>query len=500
MMRRREIVPQATRWSHGQAPSRALSPGWSQEHCVRHLCFSRSPLLKSPLLLPELYTDPKSHGGSADILVGESFVGLPRRPSCRRSIARLPRKWILRQGRGPGLLAVGRVPSRGATDSVLTRKGIRTSSWNHESHEMARKTGGLGGVEPCPQQVRGLGLLQVFFRASFSCYYSHCYSSESSCAGRAGPGLRSADFQSAVAPNCIRPAGRQFKALGNCPSLADCKSALRQNAILRYFGSGCATPSISSVSWLLNCPFEVHTISLFSSEPPPHLSMNLPLERRHSCRLNLSQAAATGMSPLRGSWPQCAVREPLRLPLNQAGGASVLASLSDAWPRLAGTLAPPAWFRGSKRELVGEILSPARAQRGCKMVPNGAKWCSEVCLPPLIQGFRGGPFNIQVGRAFPRAGLCRHRREEVGLDLLTRSCLVMFGHVWSLLPGRAKAGLISVCLGSGFHVRASSPLCRRARPRKRRQNPPNSAKLRQTPPFQWQDDRRLGIWLLCVSI
>ena len=42
----------------------------------------------------------------------------------------------------------------------------------------------------------------------------------------------------------------------NCPSLADYKSALRQNAILRYFGYGCAAPSVSGISWLLNSPFE----------------------------------------------------------------------------------------------------------------------------------------------------------------------------------------------------------------------------------------------------
>ena len=425
-MRSRKIVALATRWSHGQAPSRAFSSGWGLEHCVRYPCLSRSPILESPSFLSELRTDPKLQEG-------------------RRLTARLLRKWTQRQGRGPGLQAVVRAPSRGATSSVLTRKGIRTSSWNHESHEMTRKNGSLGGVEPCPRSVRGFGLLQVFSRASFSYYYL----SESSHAVRIGLGLRSADLQSAVAPNCIRRAASEIEALGNFPSLADCKSALRQNAILRYFGSGCATPSISSASWLLNCPFEVHIISLFSSQPPPRRFL-------------------------------------------------------------------------------------ARPQRGCQKVPKGAKRCSEVCLPPLslfqnpvaadvsprhsrgfaptnvgdyevlkdpplIQGFRGRPCKIQVGRAFPRAGLCRPQREEVGLGFLTGSCLVMFGHVWSLQPRRAKNGLISVCLGSGFHLRASSPLCRRARPRKRRQNPPNSAKFRQIPPFDGQDIRRLGIWLLCVS-
>ena len=44
--------------------------------------------------------------------------------------------------------------------------------------------------------------------------------------------------------------------------------------------------------------------------------MNRPLERRHSCCRKPGQAAATRMSPLQGSWPQCAVCEPWSLPMN----------------------------------------------------------------------------------------------------------------------------------------------------------------------------------------
>ena len=44
----------------------------------------------------------------------------------------------------------------------------RKSSWNHEPHEMTRKTGGLEGVEPRSGQVMETGHLQYVFRASFS--------------------------------------------------------------------------------------------------------------------------------------------------------------------------------------------------------------------------------------------------------------------------------------------------------------------------------------------
>jgi antitoxin (DNA-binding transcriptional repressor) of toxin-antitoxin stability system len=44
----------------------------------------------------------------------------------------------------------------------------------------------------------------------------------------------SADFQSAVSPNCIRPPARQSMRFGKLPREADFKSAIQQNAILRY--------------------------------------------------------------------------------------------------------------------------------------------------------------------------------------------------------------------------------------------------------------------------
>ena len=58
-----------------------------------------------------------------------------------------------------------------------------------------------------------------------------CYRSESLWPATIS---RSADFQSAVSPNCIRP--------GALPvgSAADYKSAIQQNTILRYFGCGSA--------------------------------------------------------------------------------------------------------------------------------------------------------------------------------------------------------------------------------------------------------------------
>ncbi len=52
------------------------------------------------------------------------------------------------------------------------------------------------------------------------------------CPQRAVTISRSADFQSAVSPNCIRPG------VGSSRHAAECNSAIRQNTILRYFRCG----------------------------------------------------------------------------------------------------------------------------------------------------------------------------------------------------------------------------------------------------------------------
>ena len=48
---------------------------------------------------------------------------------------------------------------------------------------------------------------------------------------------RSADFQSAVSPNCIRQGVGSSQHLGLCQSFAECNSAIQQSTTLRYGGA-----------------------------------------------------------------------------------------------------------------------------------------------------------------------------------------------------------------------------------------------------------------------
>ncbi len=71
---------------------------------------------------------------------------------------------------------------------------------------------------------------------------------------------RSADFQSAVSPNCIRQGSRQFQPQRSFESAADSKSAIRQSATLRYVLCGCISLVLALGPVVL---------PIFAAEEPP---------------------------------------------------------------------------------------------------------------------------------------------------------------------------------------------------------------------------------------
>ena len=95
---------------------------------------------------------------------------------------------------------------------------------------------------------------------------------------------------------------------------------------------------------------------------PLSLARNRPWERRHSCRLKPVQSAATGMSPLRGSWSQLADREPLKLPRSRPAKASTTAAIPRTVPQgrhsclpLLGTFESPERTTGWKAQITSRI-------------------------------------------------------------------------------------------------------------------------------------------------